>query len=193
MSGIDIKYTKTLLKKGNIIIFGTDTVNGLGCIYNNNLSLKNLYKIKNRPKDKPFILLCDSKESVFKIFEYNEIVENLINRFMPGSLTIIAKPKIKISKFLLKNGFASFRIPARKSLLNLLKSINAPIASTSLNISGKNIILKRDEAKKTFNNIHIFNNLTSKSMPSTIVKIINNKIVVLRKGKIKKEDILGKY
>src|SRR5690625_6288143 len=48
------------LKKGNVILYPTDTIWGLGCDPNNEEAVKRIFEIKKRPVDQPLILIVDS-------------------------------------------------------------------------------------------------------------------------------------
>ena len=43
-----------LLKQGEVVGFPTETVYGLGVVYDNPLAFSRLVKAKNRPENKPF-------------------------------------------------------------------------------------------------------------------------------------------
>ena len=45
-----------ILKQGGVIIFPTETVYGIGVDAGNQDAIDRIYKIKNRPKDKPLAL-----------------------------------------------------------------------------------------------------------------------------------------
>ena len=49
---------------GKIIIFPTDTVYGIGCLYDNIESIKKIYEIKNRDYNKPMVILCANLKQV---------------------------------------------------------------------------------------------------------------------------------
>ena len=72
-----------------VIIFPTDTVYGIGTKIFDVEGIEKIYKIKNRPKDKPLACLCASLEQIKDIAEVTEDAEKLIKEFLPGALTII--------------------------------------------------------------------------------------------------------
>ncbi|MDY6788275.1 MAG: Sua5/YciO/YrdC/YwlC family protein, partial [candidate division WOR-3 bacterium] len=59
------------LKSGRPVIFATDTVNGIGCIYDNIECIEKIFRMKKRDEDKPLILLFDSMNRVKEYFELN--------------------------------------------------------------------------------------------------------------------------
>ena len=48
------------LKKGNILIYPTEGVWGIGCDALNEKSVSRLYQLKKRPLDKSLIILCNN-------------------------------------------------------------------------------------------------------------------------------------
>jgi len=185
MTGIKTKEAILKLRNEEPIIFGTDTINGIGCLYSSTKAAEKIFKIKGRDPLKPLILLCSSIKMVERFFELDNCSKDLVLKYLPGALTIIAKPKIKLNSYLLKSGFASFRIPNKKSLIEIIEEIKDPIASTSLNISEEPVLTDRSKAKKIFMGIHICNSLSSKTVPSTVVKCVLGKVEVIREGIVK--------
>ena len=47
---------------GNVILYPTDTVWGIGCDAENAAAVKKVFQVKERPEDKPFILLVSDVE-----------------------------------------------------------------------------------------------------------------------------------
>ena len=52
---IDINMAQKILKNGDLVIFPTETVYGLGGDATNKNAIKKIYKIKNRPINNPLI------------------------------------------------------------------------------------------------------------------------------------------
>ena len=84
-----------LICKGEIVAFPTETVYGLGADAFNVDACQKIYAAKNRPHDKPLTLHVADFEMIDIIAEISLTAEKLIERFLPGPLTIIL-PKKKI-------------------------------------------------------------------------------------------------
>ena len=70
-----------ILEKGGVILYPSDTIWGIGCDATNEKSIKKIYDIKNRPEDKPLIILVNDINMLSKyIVEIPEKVENLISQ-----------------------------------------------------------------------------------------------------------------
>ena len=108
---------------------------------------------------------------------------------MPGALTIILNKKNNVSNVLTSNlDTVGVRIPNNEIALRILGKLDYPLATTSANISGMEAAVKIDDIIQVFNNkvdIIVDGGITDLKKSSTIVKIENNEIKVLREGTIK--------
>ncbi len=186
----DYRKTIEFLNQNKLIVFSTDTINGIGTVFDNLEGLKEIFKLKNRDKNKPFALFFSKKIPVEKFFFTNRLFFILKQNFLPGQLTIILKAKRIIPDILVKEGFASLRIPNDKQILKLLDIYKKPLAVTSLNISNEEIITTKKDLEKYFGKFYIFKKLKKNKTPSTVIKIFKNDIQFIREGVIKKEKIL---
>ena len=94
-----IKIAIKKLFAGELVIFPTETVYGLGADATNSVAIKKIYKIKNRPLNNPIISHFRNLEKLNDHVELNEIAIKLANFFWPGPLTLILKKK-KVQLFL---------------------------------------------------------------------------------------------
>ncbi len=192
MNGKKIKNTINELKKHNPIIFGTDTINGIGCMYDDIKGIRKIFTLKKRNKEKPLVLLFSDLKMVEKYTFINEREKELIKKYMPGALTLIVCSKKRLNRLLMKNNKIAIRVPGRKSLRDLIEYIEKPLATTSLNLSENFVITNRKEIKYHFPKISIYNNISTKELPSTIIEVKNGKIDIIREGKINLRRICGK-
>lgn len=169
-----------------IYIFPTETCYGLGCSAFDIKGIKRIYKIKKRDKNKPLLVLVSDFKMWKKIAKVNKIALRLAKKYWPGALTIITEKKKIIPDILSKEGIA-VRYSSNKIANILIKELKAPLIATSANLSGQkeNYSVKEipDKIKKKVNLIINIGKL-KKNLPSTIVDTRNNKIEIVRKGKI---------
>lgn len=119
-----------------------------------------------------------------------------MNDFFPGPLTIILKRKENVPDIVTAGlDTVGIRMPANIIARDLIELSNTPIAAPSANISGKpsgtNIQDIFDELHHKVDYILDSGN-TQIGLESTVIKVIDNKIHILRPGKITYED-LSKY
>lgn len=180
------------LKNGEIIIFPTDTIYGIACDASNDVAINNLYNFKKRDKKKALAIFLKNKEQISKNFTLNDLENKIINKYIPGAITMILNPKKnnQFSKFLNENGQnLGVRIPNHKFCLDLLGKFNGVLAVSSANISNEEYKDNVDLIEKKFQNkvkLIIKGNINSK-LASTILKVEDNKIMILRQGLIQPE------
>lgn len=190
-----INKASSIFKNGGIGIFPTDTVYGIGCNALDINALKKLYELKERKFNKPINILVSNPNMIDKFVKnINNIERKLIENFWPGALTIIFNKSNIVPKILTAGlDTIGIRMPNNEIAIEIIDKLGNPIAASSANISGKipatninNII------KDNFNNKidFIINNGETYNIPSTIVRVENDEIRILRKGSITKNDIL---
>ena len=102
-----------------VLIFPTDTVYEIGTPIDDLEGIKRIYSIKNRPLDKPLACLCDSLEQIQSIAIVDSNALKLIEKLLPGPLTIILKAKPEI-KQLIGYDTIGVRIPMHRGALTIL-------------------------------------------------------------------------
>ena len=192
----------TVLQKGGIVIYPTETCYGVGVDATNPDAVKKLLAYKDRPEGKAISIAVTDEAMAREYVDVNETAENLYKNFLPGPITVISNIKSanqQISKSTNKiatgiaaeDGSLGIRIPDYPFILELIKAFGKPITATSANISGR---------KTPYSIEDIFNNIPEKKKglidliidagelphnpPSTVVDTRMNEEKVLRKGKI---------
>ena len=183
-----------ILKNGGIVIFPTETVYGIGANAFIEDSVKKIYEIKNRPNEKPVSILVSNIDEISKYaIISNDIERKIINKFMPGPITIILKKKNGVFDYVSSGkDTIGVRIPDNNIILEILKKFNLPIVAPSANISGMPSGIDANEILKDFNgkvDICIDGGKAKLGEGSTIVQVIDNKPVILRQGKITLNEI----
>lgn len=173
-----------------VIIFPTDTVYGIGTPIFDINGIKRIYSIKNRPFDKPLACLCSDIKQIDSIAYLNDKARMLIDKFLPGPLTIILKCKQEVFN---KIGYETIgvRIPNNEIALNILNE-NGPMLTTSVNDSGSIPLNEYDMIVKKYNKLvdYIYNtNTKSSNISSTVIMCIDDEITLLREGEIKFKDL----
>ena len=193
-----LHLAKKTLEDGNLVIFPTETVYGLGGNATNIDAIKKIYYLKKRPINNPLICHFKDKKEVEKNFEISQLEDQLTNSFWPGPLTLILKKKkeSRISTLLANNtNLIGCRVPNHPIANQLLKSLKFPIAAPSANIATKISSTQSnhlsEELKK---NTYILEGGSSTlGLESTVIKIIKNEIKILRLGSITIEELKYKF
>lgn len=185
----ELKNTIDVINNGGIVIFPTDTVYGIASNIDDEKAISNLFELKGRNDNKPICVLTSSVNKIEKVAYIKNKELELITKYMPGALTIILDKKEDISNRLTSNlQTIGVRIPNNEIALNILKYIEKPLATTSANLSGNQPATKLEELVDEFNgkvDIIIDGGITDLKQSSTIIKVENNEIKVLREGTVK--------
>ena len=182
-----IKYAayeaSKIINNGGIVVSPTDTVYGMLADASNKEAVERIYKIKEREKNKPFLILIKNAESS-KYFSQSEIPD-IVKKNIPGELTFIMplSDSLKENFLYLKNTVA-LRVP-KDRYMQLILNNTKPLVAPSANPSGAGEILdgnKLAELYKDKANLIINAGILENKMPSTLYDCLENKI--LRQGSV---------
>ncbi len=184
---------KIILKKGEVLAFKTDTVWGFGAHPEDCDAVQNIYKIKNRDIKKPLILMSYNLEPLKKYIDFiPDYAEKLIEKYLPGGLTLIFKKTKLVSDLITPFDTVGIRIPDSIDFMELTKKIDGGVlATTSCNISSEPPVKNYTEAKNKFNNLAtviepvIMPEKETENVPSTVIMCNNDDYKILRQGVIK--------
>ena len=140
-----------VLKNGGVVVMPTDTIYGIVGKAENAETVEKIYKIRNRPPDKPcIILIADANElSKFGIVVL-EAQKKILEKYWPGPVSIILDCKDGSLSYLHRGtNTLAFRVPASESLQKLLKE-TGPLIAPSANPHGLPPATNISEAKKYF-------------------------------------------
>ncbi len=175
-----------ILRNGGIAIIPTDTVYGIVCDALNEEAVKKVYSIKKRDFSKPMIILVADYEMLKKYTKsINDLEEELIDTYLPGKMTIILEKSDLIPSIVTAfREEIGIRIPDNENLKLLIKELNRPIIATSANISSNATITNINflEENMKDNVDYIYDGGTIKGFASTIVKVLDDKIAIIRDG-----------
>ena len=83
-----------LIRQGELVIFPTETVYGIGANGLDAVACRAIYAAKGRPSDNPLILTVPDKAGVEAVVSYlPPLAEILIEKFWPGPLTLVLPRK----------------------------------------------------------------------------------------------------
>lgn len=174
------------LKKGNLVIMPTDTVYGIIADATKEETIKKVFNAKERSFNKPLLVLVSDKNMLENLVsEISPKAEEIISKYWPGPLTILFPKKDEVSDILTASSpYIAIRMPNDKRLLNIIRKVNKPLISTSANITSKETIteVSQIEEKMKEKISYILDGGVVKNEASTIIKIENDKIEIVRAG-----------
>lgn len=123
---------------GNVILYPTDTVWGIGCDALDTNAVRKIYKIKEREESKSMILLVADVEMLSRyVEEVPADFEQLLKQQERPTTFIISKAQNLPQELLAEDGSIAVRITQDEFCHKLIRQIDRPIVSTSANISGE--------------------------------------------------------
>jgi len=177
---ISIEEAIQAIDDGKIIIYPTDTVWGMGCNPFNENAVNELFQIKGKKKEGLSIIL-NCKEQINEYCVTNQIIDNIIDNFLPGPITLILKSKKTFAKGVTRNGNIGVRIPEHKTSISLTEK--KPLVTTSVNKHGKKIAKNLEEAKIIFGSQCLYiEGEEPEGIESTIIDLTKNKPEIKRIG-----------
>lgn len=134
----EINSIRSALQSGEVIAFPTDTFYGLGADPFNPEAVSRIFQIKQRPADKPLLVLIHSINQLAALTrEVTDNARQLMDRFWPGPLTLIFEAAPDLPDILTADtGTVGIRLPAHAFTQQLLKTLDHPLTAPSANISG---------------------------------------------------------
>ncbi len=126
------------LKKGEIVIYPTDTIYGIGCISTNEKTVIDIFKIKNRPMENPMLVLVDCIEMARNYAKISDKQEEYLKTVWPGPVTVILEDNEKLPGVLSFNKkTVAMRLPDNDFLVRIIGALDVPLVSTSVNKTGE--------------------------------------------------------
>ncbi|MBN2067676.1 MAG: threonylcarbamoyl-AMP synthase [Candidatus Diapherotrites archaeon] len=179
-----------IMKDGGVVVFPTESSYGLGTDALNENAIKKLGMIKQQPDEKNISVIVSNLEQAKEFGLVNEEAEKLVQKFMPGPLTLVVPKRANVPDALSERTIA-FRISSNRIASELCKAVGNAITATSANLHGRPSIYSAKEVIKEFNNrVHMIIDAGElpRNQPSTIYDVGNKR--VLRHGPVKEQEIM---
>ncbi len=194
LSEQSIKYACEILQKDQIIGMPTETVYGLAGIGFSSKAVEKIFQVKGRPSDNPLIAHVHKDYDITRLVKVeNDYVYKLMQKFMPGPLTLVFKSLGVVCKEAVCGGDTlAIRMPSHKGCQQLLKAIDMPLVAPSANISKHTSPVTAQ---------HVYNDLNGKielildggkcsgGIESTVLDVTGKTPRILRAGLVTKEMI----
>lgn len=133
---ISLEEAAARLRGGEVVAIPTETVYGLAADATNDVALKKIFTIKQRPADHPLIVhIADASQVTDWVTDFPNIAVLLANAFWPGALTLVLPAKTNVSK-IVRGGESTIalRVPNHPVALALLKLSQLSVAAPSANL-----------------------------------------------------------
>ena len=172
--------------RGHVGVILTDTVYGLAAVARDAVAVKKLYDLKSRER-KPGTIIAASIDQLVELGLKRRYLKS-VEQFWPSSISVIIPTSNPELDYLdMGVGSLAVRVVKDQNLLELL-NLSGPLLTSSANLPSMPPSTNISEAKEYFGNkvdFYIDGGDSSGRLPSTIIRIVDDTIEIVRQGKEK--------
>ncbi len=188
----NIQTAVSILKKGGLVIFPSDTVYGLLVDAGNEKAVKKLIEFKSRPPGKAVSVFVSGLAMMENFAEISGKQQETLKKIIPGPFTVILKSKHKINRLLeSEKGTLGLRVPKYEYVKKLIKKFAGPLTATSANLSSrpphysvKTLLSGLSEKKKKLIDLIVDVGDLPRNKPSTVIDFTEPAVKILRQGDV---------
>ena len=185
----EIDKVVSLLKKGGLIIYPTDTVYGLGCDITNAKALEKIARLKNIKLAKANLsFICNDLSHISDyVKQIDTPTYKVLKRALPGAYTFILPGNNNLPRAFKNKKTVGIRIPDNNIIREIVKQLGNPIVSTSIRDEDDVIEYTTDPElifEKWQNIVDIvIDGGYGGNQPSTVIDLSKDEIEIVREGK----------
>jgi L-threonylcarbamoyladenylate synthase len=189
-----LKEAGRLLKSGQLVVFPTETVYGLGANALDPAAVQRVFDAKGRPADNPLIVHVASVEAAKKLVaSWPPLADRLARAFWPGPLTLVLPRAPQVPDLVTAGlGSVAVRVPAHPVAQAVLRAAGVPVAAPSANTSGRPSPTTAQHAESDLGDkvpLYLDGGPASVGVESTVVSLLGAEPVLLRPGAIPREAL----
>ena len=181
-------------RAGELIVFPTDTVYGIGTRPDYPAATARLFEAKRRPHDLELPVLVATVEAARAVAAFDERAERLAVALWPGPLTLVLPRGADASGWDLGGDPATVGVRAPHHPLALaLLADTGPLAVTSANLSGSPPAETCDELQGLFADqvaVYLCQELPLAGVASTVLDLAHGPATIIREGSLSREALL---
>ncbi len=190
----ELEQAAEILRDGGIVAFPTETYYGLAVDPFNEMALARLYRAKERPPDKPVLVLVEHRRQLDRLVaDTPDIARVLMEKFWPGPLTLVLPARDDLPAQLTGNtSTVGVRRSSHILARALVRTCATPVTATSANLSGHPPAVSAAEVEQAMGDridIVLDGGVTPGRLGSTLVGFGADGIIPIREGLISFEDL----
>lgn len=183
-----IAAAATVLRRGGIVVYPTETFYGLGALARDAAALERLARAKLRPEGKPLPLLAADLAQVEEVAVLEGRAARIAARFWPGPLTLVlpARPHV-LAAVTAGTGTVGIRIPGSPLARSLARAAGGALISTSANPSGGPPPARAEDLDPALRGAvdHVLDGGPAPGgLPSTVVAVEGDEVRLVRAGAV---------
>ena len=182
------------LKEGKTVVYPTETCYGLGCDATNARAVERVFAIKQRQADKSVLIVVPDREMIREYVRWGPQLETICDRYWPGPLTAVVPLNhvgILAPGVIGPQQTIAFRITSHPLAAAVSRELGRPLVSTSANIAAQDSPYDIEQVLSMFEHAHVQPDIIIDAgplphyLPSTIVRVMDGRINVIRQGEIR--------
>jgi L-threonylcarbamoyladenylate synthase len=181
-------------RRGELIVFPTDTVYGIGTRPDDPAATARLFEAKGRPRDLELPVLVATVETAHAVAAFDERAERLAAAIWPGPLTLVLPRGADASGWDLGGDPATVGVRAPHHPLALaLLADTGPLAVTSANLSGRPPAETCDELQGSFRDkvaVYLCQEDRLPGVASTVLDLAHGPATIIREGSLSREAVI---
>ncbi len=177
----------TIINKGGVVIYPTDSGYAIGCQLDNKSALERICRIRDINKEHNFTLMCSDLSQISNYAKYDNQCFRALRNHTPGPYTFIFRATREVPKRVQnpKRKTIGLRVPENKIAHALLATLGEPILSTSLILPGEIVTESDPELIREKLEKHvdlIINGGHLGETPTTVIDMSEGDFVLVRQG-----------
>ncbi|CAI2717990.1 L-threonylcarbamoyladenylate synthase [Nitrospina watsonii] len=185
---------KRCIGEGGVIAFPTDTFYGLGVDPSNAGAVQKIFDIKERPADKPILILIDTRERLNDwAADISPLAQKAMDAFWPGPLTLLFPARDTVSELLTAgSGKIGIRLPDSKWTRQLIEDLGHALTAPSANKSEGGNPVTADDVNQSIGNVIdwiIDTGAAPGGQPSTVLDTTAAAPVLVREGAVSRQQL----
>ncbi len=188
-----IHEARNIVRRGGLIAYPTDTVYALGCDPFSTEAVERVVRSKGRSKGS-LPILVESTDLARGYGSFSDLAIRLAEKFWPGPLTLVVPAKAHFPSSVTGDSLTvGLRVPNHEFAKRLIKSCGGALVGTSANLSGNPSPRTADKVMRELKDrvdIIIDGGTVLTGKESTVARVAEGTVSVLREGAIPSEEIL---
>lgn len=149
MTGTDLTDAVAAIRRGDLVVYPTETVYGLGADALDADAIGRVFEAKGRPRDKPLSMALPDADVAADYTDPSELERAFCERFLPGPVTVLLERNDRVPDALVAGkDRVGIRVPDHDIARDLARR-TGPITATSANRSGEPSARRVDEIDAT--------------------------------------------
>lgn len=178
----------TLLQKGGVIIYPTDTMYAIGCSIQSQQAVNRICDIRQiKPNKNRFSFICADLSSISNFAKVSDFAFKLLKHYLPGAYTFVLPASSKVPAVLVQSKkTVGIRIPDYAPILEIVKQLGHPLLTSSLPTADLDIEDYTDPSLIAEHYGHqvdlVLDGGIGGMVPSTVIDLQDDTIEVIREG-----------